>query len=225
MSTSRQLPAWRSVLAVVAHPDDESFGLGAVLASLALTSRVRLLCFTHGEASTLHGIAGELRTVRESELRAAAAELGLETVELLDHPDGQLGSATAETLADQVVQAAHAGRAEALIVFDPSGVTGHPDHRAATTGACRAARRLGLPALAWTIPDSVAAALNREFGTTFVGQAKTAIDIEVTVDRQRQRAAISRHASQAVPTIALWRRLELLGDTEYLRWLPDPTRT
>jgi len=42
-------PPWCSVLAVVAHPDDESFGLGAVLASFAETgARVSVLCFTRG---------------------------------------------------------------------------------------------------------------------------------------------------------------------------------
>ena len=48
------LPA-RSVLAICAHPDDESFGLGAVLSAFVdAGARVSLLCFTRGEASTLH---------------------------------------------------------------------------------------------------------------------------------------------------------------------------
>ena len=224
MSHCRQLPAWRSVLAVVAHPDDESFGLGAVLARLAPASRVFVLCFTHGEASSLHGVAGDLRRVRESELRAAAEELGLDRVVLLDHADGELAAVSAETLAAEVVDAAAAAAADGLVVFDSTGVTGHPDHRAATAGACHAARRLGLPVLTWMIPDDVATALNSELGTTFVGRPRSAVDIAITVDRRRQRAAISRHASQAMPTSALWRRLELLRNTEYLRWIYDPRR-
>ena len=48
-SRAGALPAWASVLAVVAHPDDESFALGAVLNAFAQGgSRVELLCFTHG---------------------------------------------------------------------------------------------------------------------------------------------------------------------------------
>ena len=37
--------------------------------------------------------------------------------------------------------------------------------------------------------------------------------------RQRQIVASLAHASQAVPSSVLWRRLELLGDREHLRWL------
>ena len=56
-----RLPAWSDVLAVVAHPDDESFGLGALLAAfVAAGVRVSVLCLTHGEASTLHGVEGDL---------------------------------------------------------------------------------------------------------------------------------------------------------------------
>lgn len=55
------LPAWPSVVAVVAHPDDESFGLGAILDSFARSgAAVSVLCLTHGEASTLHGVSGDL---------------------------------------------------------------------------------------------------------------------------------------------------------------------
>ncbi|EUA14158.1 glcNAc-PI de-N-acetylase family protein [Mycobacterium kansasii 732] len=41
------------MLAVFAQPDNESFGLAAVLRGFTTQgTRVRALCFTHGEAST-----------------------------------------------------------------------------------------------------------------------------------------------------------------------------
>ena len=46
------LPRWRRVLAVVAHPDDESFALGALLDRFVTAgAEVSVLCLTHGEAS------------------------------------------------------------------------------------------------------------------------------------------------------------------------------
>ena len=80
----RSLPEVHDVLAVCAHPDDESFGLGALLAGFSERgSTVRVLCFTHGEASTL-GLTGRpLGEVRAQELRAAADVLGVTEVELL----------------------------------------------------------------------------------------------------------------------------------------------
>jgi len=56
-----ELPGAISVLAVCAHPDDESFGLGATLAAFAAAgSSTALLCFTHGETSTLGADIAEL---------------------------------------------------------------------------------------------------------------------------------------------------------------------
>jgi LmbE family N-acetylglucosaminyl deacetylase len=213
------LPGWRSVLAVVAHPDDESFGLGAVLdAFVRAGAQARVLCLTHGEASTVHGVSGELRSLRADELQRAARILGIATATMGDHPDGSLGAAPAAVLAD-VLAAAGRSTPDGFLVFDLSGVTGHPDHVAATEAALAVAERLDLPVLAWTLPEHVATALNDETGAAFVGQLPAGIDLTVTVDRTTQRIACLEHASQAIPTSILWRRLDLLADVEHLRWL------
>jgi hypothetical protein len=85
--------------------------------------------------------------------------------------------------------------------------------------ALDAADELGLPVLGWTLPRAVAEQLNEELGTGFIGHAPGDVDLVVPVERDRQRVASLAHASQAVPTSVLWRRLELLGDAEHLRWL------
>lgn len=227
-AAGQQLPSWRSVLAVVAHPDDESFGLGAVLTAFGDTAELAVLCFTHGEASTLHGVGGELRIVRESELRAAGDALGLDHVVLLDHADGRLASTPPSELAAEVVETAERTGADGLVTFDPAGVTGHPDHVAATAATLEAAARMGLPLLAWALPAPVAATLNAELGASFIGSPTSETDLVIQVDRTRQRAAVSCHRSQAVPGSVLWRRLQLQGDLEHLRWLhrePDAPGT
>ncbi len=214
------LPRWSSVLAVVAHPDDESFGLGAVLSTFVdAGAQVHVVCLTHGEASTLHGVDGDLRTIRDAELRAAAQALGAAEVDLFDFPDGALAAADQQALASRVLAAASRTRADGIIAFDTSGVTGHPDHAAATAAALIAADRLRLPVLGWTLPLPVAQQLREEFGAAFAGHTEDEIDLAVTVSREPQRCAVACHPSQAVPGSVLWRRLDLLQDREYLRWL------
>jgi len=214
------LPPWRSVLAVVAHPDDESFGLGAVLSTFAdAGAKVTVLCFTHGEASTLHGVAGDLATVRVGELDAAARALGASGVQLLGYADGGLAEVDLGDLSARVVEMARQVDADGLVAFDLGGVTGHPDHARATAAGLCAANTLGLRLLGWTLPHDTADQLAREHGAFFAGQPPSGLDVAITVDRTRQLDAIAEHRSQAVPGSVLWRRLELLGDREYLRYL------
>ena len=217
------LPAWTSVLAVVAHPDDESFGLGAILDAFTRAgARVEVLCLTHGESSTLHGVPGDLASLRGAELAAAADALGVTHTTLHHHPDGALSELGRTRLATEVVAAAESCRADGLLVFDAAGVTGHLDHVAATSAGLLASETLNLPVLGWTLPETVAAQLNQELGASFTGHRDEDIDLRVTVDRARQHVASHAHASQALPGSVLWRRLELLGDTESLRWLRPP---
>ncbi|MDA8057101.1 MAG: PIG-L family deacetylase [Actinomycetota bacterium] len=214
------LPAARSVVAVCAHPDDEAFGLGAVLAAfVAAGARTTVVCLTRGEASTL-GATADLDRVRAAELEAAAAALGVGAVVLSDHPDGQLAVEPLEVLAAEVSAAAVAAGADLLLGFAPDGVTGHPDHARATEAALAAADRFGLPLLVWTLEASVAAALNVELATGFSGTGDP--DFRVPVDRGDQLRAIACHASQATDNAVLRRRLELQGDVEVLCWLRRP---
>jgi len=188
------LPAWMSVLAVVAHPDDESFGLGAILDAFTRTgARVEVLCLTHGEASTLHGVPGDLASMRAAELAAAADALGVSHTTLHHHSDGALSELSRTRLATDVVAAAESSRADGLLVFDTAGVSGHADHVAATSAGLLAAERLNLPVLGWTLPETVAAQLNQEFGASFTGHREEDIGLRVTVDRAEGRLLRVEH--------------------------------
>ena len=220
------LPAWERTLVVVAHPDDESFGLGGVIDALVTAgSSVSVLCLTAGEASTLDTDDDtELTLVRAAELDLAAERLGVASTTLLRHPDGDLDHCIPD-LRRAVAEAVDVEHPDGLLVFGAGrGVTGHPDHEAATSAALAVAGERGLPVLEWCLPTDVADTLNDELGAAFAGHDPATLPITVRVDRRRQRRAIEAHASQAVPGSVLWRRLDLLGDHEHLR-LTHPARS
>ncbi|GAB3433409.1 aminotransferase class V-fold PLP-dependent enzyme [Flindersiella endophytica] len=214
----------RKVLAVVAHPDDETFGLGAVLDALVRAgAEASVLCFTRGETSTLGGDQADLAATRTVEFEAASRVLRLAPARQLAYPDGRLVTVPLPELAGHVLEFAAQVRPSHLLCFDQGGVTGHPDHEQATEAALFAAGILGLPVLGWTLPKAVADALNAELGTTFLGRADAEIDHNLLVDRSRQRKAIAAHASQATGNAGLERRLRLQGDSECLRTLRPAT--
>ena len=212
------LPAWRSVLAVVAHPDDEAVGLGAVLDLFASRgAEVSVLCLTPGESYSPSPVSGDLLPLRRSELAAAAQVLGIAHAHLHAYVVGHLDAVPQQTLVDEVVLAIDTWRPEGLVVFDVDGVNGKPDHKATTRAALGAAARRGLSVLGWGIPADVAQTLNDELGLpTFSASKET---FAVPVSRDRQRMATLAYAHESSPSTLVWRRLELLGDVEHLRWL------
>ncbi len=215
-----RLPTWRRVLVVVAHPDDESFGLGALLDRFVHEgAEVSVLCLTRGEASTLGEVEGDLAAVRAHELHAAAVALGVQHTTLCGHPDGGLSGVDREGLEAEVSAEVRRVVPDGMLVFDPvAGVTGHTDHEAASRAAVAVGERLGVPVLGWALPDDVAATLRTETGGGFAGHPRDVLTA-VVVDRTRQLEAVRCHTTQAVPGSVLWRRLELLGNVEYVRSL------
>ena len=143
------------MLVVMAHPDDETFGLGGTLSLYAKRGvKVHLICATRGEMGTvapefMEGYSS-IADLRVDELRCAAEKLGLEEVIFLDYRDsGMVGTednehpgALAQAPVDEVV-ATLVGyirrlRPQVVITFDPEGGYGHPDHIAINRATVKA---------------------------------------------------------------------------------------
>src|SRR5215510_12363559 len=107
-STSEKLSPMRSLLILVAHPDDESFFAAGTMAKYAEDGvRMAIVCGTRGERGATSNLCSveELPRVREAELREAARLLGVDDVELLPYEDQKLGAAPAEAVRRHIVQA------------------------------------------------------------------------------------------------------------------------
>jgi LmbE family N-acetylglucosaminyl deacetylase len=126
------------LMAVVAHPDDESLGLGATLARYAADgAEVSVVTATNGEAGRyrghpqgdpLHPGREALAGIRERELRAAAAVLGVRELFLLGYQDQQLDRADPVEAAGRIAAAIRRARPQVVLTFGPDGAYGHPDH-------------------------------------------------------------------------------------------------
>jgi len=117
------------LMAVFAHPDDESFGIGGTLARYAAEgTEVVVASATRGEAGIEGKQAAEAGRIREAELRAAAGLLGASEVHFLDYVDGTLPDVDPGEAKAKLVALLKRLRPQVLITFGPDGITGHPDH-------------------------------------------------------------------------------------------------
>jgi N-acetyl-1-D-myo-inositol-2-amino-2-deoxy-alpha-D-glucopyranoside deacetylase len=159
----------KTLLAVLAHPDDESFGMGGTLALYASRGvEVHLVCATRGEVGDaspelLKGFES-IAKLRESELRCAAGILGLAGVHFLDYRDSgmpgspdnnhprALAAQPLDEVAANVVCYIRTLKPQVVLTFDPIGGYRHPDHIAIQRATVRAFEQAGNPAFA---PESL----------------------------------------------------------------------
>jgi LmbE family N-acetylglucosaminyl deacetylase len=123
------------LLCILAHPDDETLGIGGTLAHYAADPDVEtfVLMATRGE----YGWWGEekdypgpdeLGRTREAELRAAVEVLGVQELEILDYIDGHLDEADTAEAVGRMAAYIRKVRPEVVVTFPPDGIYGHPDH-------------------------------------------------------------------------------------------------
>jgi N-acetyl-1-D-myo-inositol-2-amino-2-deoxy-alpha-D-glucopyranoside deacetylase len=209
------------LLVVVAHPDDESFGCGSVLAHAAAVGyETAVLCATRGEAGESRVRTDDLAAVREVELREAARILGVGTVRVLDHVDsgmtgapapGALVAADASTVVAEVRSVIDDLEPEVVVTLDASD--GHRDHAAirdATLAAVDIATHRPAATYLWCLARSSMVRWAQHVGGTHGdsylsgGELGTPDDeittrIDVASHVPKRWEAIRAHASQASP--------------------------
>nr|MBA2560514.1 PIG-L family deacetylase [Propionibacteriales bacterium] len=132
------------LLGVFAHPDDETICAGATFAKYASAgAEVRVISLTKGGAGQIRDASAATRStltaVRQKELDAAGAELGLTETRCLDYPDGGLSEIDGQVLVRLASELISEIDPDVVITFGPDGFSGHPDHKAvgaAVTAAC-----------------------------------------------------------------------------------------
>lgn len=220
-----------SVLGIWAHPDDECYLSAGLMARMADAGRpVTVLTATRGERGVAgNGAAGplEVAALREAELRASLAVLGVGDLRLLDLRDGGC------VLEDDAAAIAAIGSVmdavgpEVVLTFGPDGITGHPDHRMVSRWVTEAWRRSRRPPelLYATMTDGFVVehaqlhdrvGVFSEFGDGRPRSvperdvALTAVLSEAELDRKR--AALAAHGSQTGELAGL------MGEASYRRW-------
>ena len=135
----------KKLVAIFAHPDDESFGIGSTLARYAHSQVATwYVCATHGESGTvdpeyMRGYT-DIAELRSNELECASRELGLSGVKYLNYRDsGMLGSednrhplslfaAATDDVARKIIEQIEELQPDTIITHDQYGGYGHPDH-------------------------------------------------------------------------------------------------
>lgn len=205
------------LLVVVAHPDDEAFGCGSVLAhATAHGARSTVVCATRGELGEPSPGSGltraDLPAARERELREACALLGAERVEVLGYLDsgvdgepapGSLAAADPVALRDRVAAVLDDVRPDVVVTLDASD--GHRDH-AAMRDAVVAALEVAAHRPGATYLFCLARSLMTEFtGVEGLGtpdeEVTTLVDVADLLDLRWR--AIRTHASQVPPFDAM----------------------
>jgi LmbE family N-acetylglucosaminyl deacetylase len=148
MSDIRELG---TILSIWAHPDDEAYLCGGVMAmAAAAQSRVVCVTATRGELGVTNPARWPpkgLAAIREAELAESLRILGVTEHRWLGYPDGGCASVDLNAAAQKVAEIIGEITPDTILTFPPDGQTGHPDHIAVHHWTAEAIRRTGIGTL------------------------------------------------------------------------------
>jgi LmbE family N-acetylglucosaminyl deacetylase len=121
------------LLAIFAHPDDETFLAGGTLAKYAAQGwDVRVISATYGENGRRGDYeslsTNEFANLRRNELQAACKALGIHPPMLLECADRAVATICWNSAAKEIARIIRRLRPDVVITFGPDGISGHPDH-------------------------------------------------------------------------------------------------
>lgn len=123
-----------TILSIWAHPDDETFCAGGILAA-AVKNGQKVICVTATRGESGVQDSGrwpkhKLASIREQELQAALKILGVVEHHYLTYKDGQCSTVSLEDGAAGITELIDAHQPDSILTFGSEGLTGHPDHQA-----------------------------------------------------------------------------------------------
>ena len=133
---------------VFAHPDDDTHGVGGILAMAPDEIAYTLIVASSGEAGEIAdpslATPETLAKVREEEELESLKVLGVPdpNVHFLRYPDGQVAEIPREELVERIAGILAEARPQVVVTFGPEGVTKHADHIAVGQAATEAFHRL-----------------------------------------------------------------------------------
>jgi LmbE family N-acetylglucosaminyl deacetylase len=198
------------ILAVFAHPDDETFGPGGTLARYAIEGHtVHLRTFTRGEAGTLgparYLSRTQLAELRTKELNCAAAALHAASLEIYGLPDGNLAEVPDDTGIGFIRQALELLKPDVLVTFHREGISGHPDHKTVARWSLKAVQEKERPVRLLGYGISTEQAARVKFRRLLpIPDSDIRYTIDVSSALESKLSAIRCHKSQS----ELWEKIK-----------------
>lgn len=131
-----------TILFVAAHPDDETFTAGGLLAAAAQNGQtVIVLTATKGEGGIQDESrwpADQLAQIRSSELAQALEIIGCAQHYWLDYADGGCATDSPDRAVQRIKELITEQQVDSIVTFGPDGLTGHPDHQTVSAWAAEA---------------------------------------------------------------------------------------
>jgi N-acetylglucosamine malate deacetylase 2 len=209
----------KKILALFAHPDDETFGPGGSFAKWVREgAEIHLVTATKGQSGKNSLGNGEIGKIRAQELLSSAKVLGISSVEFLDFFDGQISNNDLQKLEEIFTEKIKLIQPDILLTYDLNGISGHLDHIAVASAASQSFTKTKL------VPELYYFVILKKYQSKepyfiFRPDGRDEKEIDLVVDTEnvwdQKVEAMHKHKSQFHDVESILKRLENLPKREY----------